>query len=190
MKVTPREMVLFWGVALTALLAISFWFCAPKVKMWQECNKERESKRQRIKLAEYRVSQRGACEKKLQEIAQKLTKYPADQDVTADYLKILENIVRENNVTLSQRRPQKEKKQKDLYEFAIDCTWEADLGSMVHFLYALEQQKVTMDMGDLNMSLQEGGKGKLNGSFSLICLYTRTGDTSTPAKARSTGQKK
>ena len=190
MKITPREMILSWVVALLVLLALSFWFCAPRIKTWQELSKKKEALVQRIRIAEQRVGQRGEWDKKLQEIAQKLSKYPADQDVTADYLKILENIVKENNVTLSQRRPQKEKKQKDLYEFAIDCTWEADLDAMVHFLYALEQQKVTMDMGDLNMSLKEGGKGKLNGSFSLICLYTRAGNTSQPQKAGFPSPKK
>jgi len=190
MKITAREMVLSWVVAMMVLLAVSFWFCIPRVRTWQELEKRRNNLAQRIQMAERRIAQRDETNRKLQEIAQKLSKYPADQDVTADYMKILEAIVRENNVTLSQRRPQKEKKQKNLYEFAIDCTWDADLGSMVHFLYALDRQKVTMDIGDLNISLKEGGKGKLGGSFSLICLYTRTGDTSTPVKSVSPGVKK
>lgn len=175
MKITFREMLLAWLVGVLILAAISFWFCAPKIKTWKELSKKREALIQRIAIAEHRLAQRAQWNQRLQEVARRLSKYPADQDVTADYLKILENIIKENNVTLSQRAPQKEKKLKDLYELPIDCHWETDLNALVHFLYAVEQQKVTMDIGDLNVSLLEGGKGKLKGTFSLICLYTRVG---------------
>ena len=191
MKVTAREMMLGWMAGFVILLALSLWFCAPKIKVWKELSNNREAVTGRIAVAEHLVAQREQWNKRLQDVAQKLTKYPPDQDVTADYLKILENIVSENGVTLSQRRPQKEKKHDDLFKLAIDCTWEADLGSLVHFLYALEQQKVTMDIDDLNVSLVAGGKNKLKGNFALICLYTRTGTPAAGQKkeSRSTGEK-
>lgn len=171
-------MMLGWLSGFTILVALSLWICSPKVKVWKELNDKREAVARRIEVAEHLVAQREQWNKRLQDVAQKLSKYPPDQDVTADYLKILENIVKENSVTLSQRKPQKEKKHDNLYSLAIDCTWEADIGALVHFLYALEQQKVTMDVDDLNISLVAGGKSKLKGSFAMICLYTRTG---TPA---------
>lgn len=178
MKITTREMMLGWLSGFTILVALSLWICSPKVKVWKELNDKKEAVARRIDVAEHLLAQREQWNKRLQDVAQKLTKYPPDQDVTADYLKILENIVKENGVTLSQRKPQKEKKHNNLYELAVDCTWEAELGALVHFLYALEQQKVTMDIDDLNISLVAGGKSKLKGNFAMICLYTRTG---TPA---------
>lgn len=191
MKITAREMMLGWLAGFAILAALSLWICSPKVKVWKELSDKREAVARRIEVAEHLVAQREQWNKRLQDVAQKLTKYPPDQDVTADYLKILENIVKENGVTLSQRRPQKEKKHDDLYKLAVDCTWEADLGALVHFLYALEQQKVTMDIDDLNVSLVAGGKGKLKGNFALICLYTRTGTPTAEEKkeVRSPGKK-
>lgn len=185
MKITSREMMLGWLAGFAILVALSLWICSPKVKVWKELNDKREAVARRIEVAEHLVARRGQWNKRLQDVAQKLTKYPPDQDVTADYLKILENIVKENNVTLSQRKPQKEKKHDNLYKLAIDCTWEAELGSLVHFLYALEQQKVTMDIDDLNISLVASGKDKLKGSFAMICLYTRTGTPAAEKKKES-----
>lgn len=190
MKITAREMMLGWAAGLAVLAALSFWICSPKVKVWKEMNEKKEAVARRIEVAERLVAQRGQWDKRLQEVAAKLTKYPPDQDVTADYLKILENIVGENNVTLSQRRPQKEKKHDNLYKLAIDCTWEAELGALVRFLYALEQQKVTMDIDDLNVSLGAGGKSKLKGSFAMICLYTRTGTPAAESKKEPRPPKK
>lgn len=175
MKISNREMTLLWLVGLVILIAISLWLCSPKIKTWMELNKNKETVIQRIQMAQHRVDQREQWNKRLQDVARKLTKYPAEQDVTADYLKILENVVKENGVALSSRTPQKEKKHKELYELAVDCQWEANLDSLVRFLFAVGKQNVTMDIGDLNVSYIEGGKGKLKGTFSLICLYTRTG---------------
>ncbi|MDO9541654.1 MAG: GspMb/PilO family protein [Kiritimatiellia bacterium] len=183
MKITSRELVLGWMTGFTVLVALSFLVCSPKLKVWKELTDKREAVARRIEVAEHLVAQRGEWDKRLQDVALKLTKYPVDQDVTADYLKILETIVKENGVTLSKRQPQKEKKHNELYELAVDCTWEADLGSLIHFLHALEQQKVTMDIDDLSVSLVAGGKGRLKGNFTLICLYTRKGSPAAPAAA-------
>lgn len=196
MKVTSRELFLGWMTGLAILVAISLWICSPKVKVWKELTDKRETVARRIEVAERLVAQRDQWNKRLQDVAQKLTKYPADQDVTADYLKILETVVKENGVILSKRQPQKEKKHNELYELAIDCTWESDLGALIHFLHAVEQQKVTMDVDDLSVSLVAGGKGRLKGNFSLICLYTRKGGAeppaafTVPAKALPPGPKK
>lgn len=168
-------MILGWATGLVVLIALSVWFCSPKVGVWREINEKRAAVSRRIEMAEHLVAQREQWNKRLQEIARKLSKYPADQDVSADYLKILENVVKTNGVTLSQIRPQKEKKHNELYEWSVDCTWEADLGSLVRFLHALEQQEVTMDVDDLSVSLVAGGKGRLKGNFAMICLYTREG---------------
>jgi len=180
-KITSRELVLGWMTGIVILVALSSWICSPKLKVWKELTDKREAVARRIEVAEHLVAQRDQWNKRLEDVALKLTKYPVDQDVTADYLKILETIVKENGVTLSKRQPQKEKKHNELYELTIDCTWEADLGSLIHFLHALEQQKVTMDIDDLSVSLVAGGKGGLKGNFALICLYTRKGSPAAPA---------
>lgn len=175
MKITTREMTLGWMAGVVILLTLSFLFCAPKITVWKEVSNKRKAVAARIELAEHLTAQREQWNKKLQDVAQKLTKYPPDQDVVADYLRILEDVAKKNGITLSQRQPQREKKHNDLYELAIDCPWDADLEALVRFLFDLEQQKVTMDIDDLNVSLVAGGKGKLKGKFALICLYTRTG---------------
>jgi len=178
-------MTLGWMAGVVILLTLSFLFCAPKITVWKEVGNKRKAVAARIELAEHLTAQREQWNKKLQDVAQKLTKYPPDQDVVADYLRILEDVAKKNGINLSQRQPQKEKKHNDLYELAIDCPWDADLEALVRFLFDLEQQKVTMDIDDLNVSLVAGGKGKLKGKFALICLYTRTGAPAAEQKKES-----
>jgi hypothetical protein len=131
---------------------------------------------ERIALSERLLQSQSQWVQRLDTLKTKLTKYEAGKDVTADYLKILERVAKDNGVNLVQRQPQKEKRHGDLYEFTIDCTWEGTLEGLVKFLYALEQENVTMNIEDLTVSLAPGGKGQMKGGFALKCVYTRTGE--------------
>ncbi|MDD5676766.1 MAG: hypothetical protein PHW60_02090 [Kiritimatiellae bacterium] len=190
MKISSRETVLGIITGLLLLFGLTYRVIAPKIKMWQERIETQNAQSQRIELLARRAGDRALWDKRMADLRTRLSRYPAAMDVTADYLKILERVAKDNNVTLVQRKPQKEKRLGDCYEMPIDCTWEGDLNGLVHFLYALDQENVTMDMEDLSVSLVAGGKERLKGNFTLMCIYTRDGDgppapeTNAPAKAK------
>ena len=94
--------------------------------------------------------------------------------MTADDLKILEPVAKDNNFSLVKRKPKKEKHHGNLYELAIDCTWKGDLDALVRFLYALDQENVTMDVERITVTLVAGDKEQLKGNFTLMCIYTRS----------------
>lgn len=186
MKLSAREMGLGMITLLLLLFGVTYLVVAPKIKVWQERLETRKAQFQRIEVLERLVASRAHWDQRLADLHVRLSRYPDAMDVTADYMKILERVAKENNITLVQRKPQKERRQGNCYEMPIDCTWEGDLNGLVHFLYAVGQEKVTMDMGDLSVSLMAGGKGRLKGNFTLMCLYTREGDT---RPASSSGSK-
>ena len=45
--------------------------------------------------------------------------------------------------------------------------------ALVRFLYTLDQQNVTMNVEELNVSTTPGKKDELRGSFTVICAYTK-----------------
>lgn len=175
MKLSSRETGLGIITGLILLFGLTYLVVAPKIKVWQERLETRKSQVQRIEVLKRLVESRAQWDKRLEDLRVRLSRYPAAMDVTADYMKILERVAKDNNITLVQRKPQKEQRQGDCYEMPIDCTWEGDLNGLVHFLYALEQEKMTMDMEDLSVSLVSGGKGRLKGNFIMMCIYTREG---------------
>ena len=175
MKLSSREVGLGITTGALLLFGLTFLVGAPKIKVWQERIETQKAQVQRIAVLKRLVEDRARWDKRLADLHVRLSRYPAAMDVTADYLKILERVAKDNNVTLVQRKPQKEKRQGDCYEMPIDCTWEGDLDGLVHFLYALEQENVTMDMEDLRVSLVAGGKERLKGNFTLMCIYIREG---------------
>ncbi len=174
MKFTSREIALSWVIVFLLLFSFSYWIAAPQASAWRANSAARQQTLERIALAERLLEQRPQWSERLDVLTAKLSKYAPDQDVTADYLKILERIAKDNQVNLVQRRPQNEKRHGDLYELAIECTWEADLASLVHFLYALEEEKnVAMDIESISLTLLPGAKSQMKGNFTLICVYSR-----------------
>jgi len=190
MKVTNREAVLGWVVGLLVLVSLSYWFGAPKVRIWKEIVESQKQLANRITLSERLIQQQGQLTVRLDALKTKLSKYAAEKDVTSDYLKILERVAKDSNVNLVQRRPQKEKRHGDLYELAIDCTWEGNLEGLVRFLYALEQENVTMDVEELTVSVMPGGKVQMKGNFALMCVYSRSGVPPAPAAPEKTAASK
>ncbi len=173
MKLTSRELILSGITALMVLVGLSYWFGKPRIDNWRELGANREAVERRVQLAERVIGQKGYWEERLDALRGKVSAYPPDKDATADYLRILERVAKADNVKLIRRRARKEKSYGKLYELGIDCTWEADLESLIRFLHGLEQENVTMNIDDLTIALISGGKGQLKGDFSLICVYTR-----------------
>ncbi len=190
MKLSSREVGLGITTGALLLFGLTFLVGAPKIKVWQERIETRKAQAQRIEVAKRLVGDRARWDERLANLHTRLTRYPVAMDVTADYLKILERVAKDNNITLVKRKPQKEKPQGDCYEMPIDCTWEGDLNSLVHFLYALDQENVTMDMESLSVKLVAGGKERLKGNFTLMCIYTRevgglpVSETNAPAQSK------
>ena len=190
MKLSFREVGLGITTGALLLFGLTFLVGAPKIKVWQERIETQKAQAQRIEVAKRLVGDRARWDERLANLHTRLTRYPVAMDVTADYLKILERVAKDNNITLVKRRPKKEKPQGDCYEMPIDCTWEGDLNSLVHFLYALDQENVTMDMESLSVKLVAGGKERLKGNFTLMCIYTRevgglpVSETNAPAQSK------
>ena len=176
MKLSSRELVLSWLTCVIVLIGFSFWFGKPKVEAWRELVRNEKTVKQRAAISQRLIDQSGEWEQRLKKLRVKLSKYPADKDVTADYLKILERVAKDSNFSLVKRKPKKEKYHGNLYELAIDCTWKGDLDALVRFLYALDQEDVTMDVERITVTLVAGGKELLKGNFTLMCIYTRSAE--------------
>jgi uncharacterized protein Smg (DUF494 family) len=178
MKLSSREIMLGAATAVTLLAGLSFWIVKPKIEVWKELAVQQKQINREIQLFEHLLSQKTNWVNQLSRLENKLKKYSPTKDVTADYLKILENVANKSNISLIRRMPQQEKKHGNIYELAINCTWEADLDALIRFLYQLEQQKVTMDTEQLSIKVVSAkDKNTLTGRFTLMCMYTREQST-------------
>ncbi|MFH0954395.1 MAG: type 4a pilus biogenesis protein PilO [Verrucomicrobiota bacterium] len=173
MRFSNRELTLAWLTTVTVVLGGTYWFGQPMTKEWKDSIRARENLAYRRKEAGRLLDEKEAVNQRLQALRQQLPQYPAGQDVTAELLKTLERTAQEEGVVLLRREPEKEKSVGDLYEVAINCTWEGELEGIVQFLYALQVQGAILDIRQLTMSPLQGGVKRLKGNFTVDCAYTR-----------------
>jgi Tfp pilus assembly protein PilO len=174
MKMSMREILLAWITTVILVLGGTYWFGQSKVQDWKATIRERAALVDRRKIAERLLGNQTAINQRLALIRKQLPQHPADKDVTAELLRTLEKMAQENNLILLRREPEKEKNVGDLYEVAILCTWEGDLDAVVHFLYALQSQGAILDIHQMTISPGQS-PGRLKGTFTMDCAYTREG---------------
>ena len=174
MKISTREMGLAWVTAMVLILAGTFWFGQPGAKAWKDAAKEREALGGRMKEIDHLLSDQTNVNQRLEVLRKQLPAHPEGKDVTAELLMTLERTAQQYGLILLRREPEKEKSVGDLYEVAINCTWESTLDALVHFLYALQIQGAILDIRQLTVTPGQGGPDRLKGNFTVDCAYTRT----------------
>ena len=183
MKISTREMGLAWLTAMILILAGTYWFAQPKAKDWKTAIKERDALGWKRKEIDHLLGDQTNINRRLEALRKQLPAHPMGKDVTAELLMTLERTAQQHGLVLLRREPEKEKSVGDLYEVAINCTWEGSLDALVHFLYALHIQGAILDIRQLTVAPAQGGPDRLKGSFTVDCAYTRT-----PAEAQAAPQ--
>lgn len=173
MRLTGREAVLSWFTLVVAVVAGTWLWGQPRLQEWREFARREAQLRRRERAANRLLAEKPEVEARLEELRKKLPRHPPGKDVTADVLRLIERVARDNNLSLLRRDPEGERSVGELYEMTIRCTWEGDLEALVRFLYALETQDAILDVRKLSVNPSPGRPGRLNGAFTLDCAYSR-----------------
>jgi len=184
MKLAPREMILAWVTLIAVIAGITFWVSEPKWKAWQERKDEMELLQNRMQVTQHLLEQRDEWEQQLQDLRSKLPQHPAGKEVAGELMRNIAQTASKNNLTLLRREPQKEKNLGDLCETSVHCTWDGELDALAHFLYEIQQQGAVMDIDTLSVAPMKGSPGRLKGSFTIDCAYTR--ETTPDADSKET----
>lgn len=188
MKISTRELVLGWVTAVTVLLGVTYWIGEPKAQEWKTTIKARDGLELRKKEAQHLIGGREDINSRFDALREKLPKHPAGKDVTAELLITIERTAQQHGLVLLRREPEQERSVGDLYEVAINCTWEGELDALAHFLYALQVQGAILDIRQLSATPGPSGPGRLKGNFTVDCAYSRESEAPTPAPAQASSK--
>ena len=183
MKISGREATLGWVTIVALVLGGTWWFGQPKLQEWKEFATTRATLERRARSAQKLLDEQSDVEQRLAALRQKLPVYPAGRNMAAELLRILDNTARDN-IDLLRRDTQAETSAGELFEVAITCTWAGDLEALVRFLYALQEQNVILTIRQLAVNPSPGQPGRLGGTFTLDCAYSR--ETADTPKAEAT----
>ena len=173
MNLSTREAVLAVSTLAVGLGALTWWGASSRMEHWTEIGRTAEGMRNRLQIAERLVRRRAEIEGNLDGLLRQLPRHPADKDVTAELLKLIETTAAEHGLTLTRREPEREKTAGELYEVAINCNWEGTLDALTRFLHAIQAKGAILDVRQITISVGRAGSGALSGNFSVACAYTR-----------------
>jgi Tfp pilus assembly protein PilO len=173
MKLHRREIILAGLTGLTVLTMGTWVLIEPRVETLRENARKRKEVKLIIKKSEARLNRREEWNHRLDALRERLPSYAPDREATADIMRGLETTARKSGLMLLKASPDEEEQVGDLYEISIRYDWEADLTSLVRFLYALQAESVNLDIRQLNAQPQSGQEGRLKGSFTVDFAYTR-----------------
>ncbi len=174
MKITQREMIL--GVAtLSAVLGGFTWYIVDsKVDEWKAKANKIEKTEQQIRHYQTAIKMQENWLDELNALQAGLRAFDAQQrSVSPELMKIIKTISNKHELDITRSQPYEEKPTGDLFELGINCTWQGKLEAMVGFLSDLQQQGVSYDVRQLNVTPAGKNTGKLKGNMVIHCAYTR-----------------
>ena len=172
MKMSSRELVLGLSTIVVVLFGVTALLVMPKYEELKEVREQTKDILHDIQMEKRLVEKRDYWENRLTEMSQLLPTQPADKDMDVHWLSVMDRAASKHGVKIKKRLAGDEIQLGDVYELPIECKeWEADLDSLVNFLFELQYEGAMMYR--LQLLVNPKGKGKLKGRFTLYCAYTR-----------------
>ncbi|MEN7973424.1 MAG: hypothetical protein ABFR47_06280 [Verrucomicrobiota bacterium] len=174
MKISQREMIL-GVVTLAAVLGGTTWYKVnSKVAEWKSKATEIGNSNQQIRHYEAAIKMQENWQGELDKLQAGLRQFDAGQrSVSPELMKIIKGISKKHELDITRSQPYSEKPTDNLFELGINCTWQGNLEAMIGFLAELQQQGVSYDVRQLNVTPAGKNTGKLKGNMVIHCAYTR-----------------
>jgi hypothetical protein len=181
MKLSPRELIILFVALAAALFGGTIILAKPKIETWKKLWAEQKVLKVSIDAEKELVAQKDVLGEKLGQLSKTLESFPPRQKMGVYWHQVLDKAATKNNVRIVESRAGQEEEVGDVYELPIECkSCEADLPSMVHFLFDLQSEGAMLDVRKLRITPKQ--KSTLRASFTLFCAYTKS-EASSPETA-------
>ena len=170
-----RQRALVAGAVMAALygLVALMWFSG-REDAWAKSRKAYEKAERQYAGECALIAKRGEWQARAEEVAVKMPVAETGESTQTRWQRILERIAAENSVSIQSEQPKAEEEHGGVWELPIEVKYEAALGKLVGFLYALTTEEGAMlDVRDLEITAKNNGW--LSGKFTLTSAYMRGG---------------
>lgn len=173
-----RDFSLVMIMIAVLVLGLTYLLAEPMVSQWRQSSTARARLERERSLAERVLASGPEWRAKLTDLRATLPSYGMDEAVGAELLRKVRQIADENRVVTTRITPDQEQNIGDLYEQAIECSWEADLEPLVKFLYAVQIAGATLDIRQMTIAPHQGTM--LKGNMKVFFAYTRGSEKPEP----------
>ncbi|VGO15275.1 hypothetical protein PDESU_03857 [Pontiella desulfatans] len=174
MKISQREMILGVATLAAGLAWLTWYIVSNKMDEYKAKATEIEKLERQISFNQKAIKMQEDWLGELNELQKGLRVFDTKQkSVAPELMKTIKQISDKHGMDITRNQPRSEKPIGDLFELAINCTWQSDLEAMVDFLAELQQQGVRYDVRTLNVKPVGNNTGKLGGNMLIHCAYTK-----------------
>ena len=171
MMFSRRDFSMVIIIIAVILFGLTYLLADPMIRQWKETSEVRARVDRDKALTERLLSTRTEWEGKITGLRSTLPSYDIKEAVGAELLRKVRSLADENRVTTTRITPNEEQNTGDLYEQALEVTWEAGLEQLVRFLYAVQIAGATLDIRQ--MTVAPSKNERLKGNLKIYFAYTR-----------------
>lgn len=159
------------GVAVLYGVAALLWFSG-RSDAWARSRKSYERERARYQRELKLKAEKNVWKQRAEEVSLKMPVAEEGESTQTRWQRRLEALAAEHKVAILSEQPKPEEEHGGVWEMPIEVKYEASLGHLVEFLFALDHAENAMfDVRDLDISSKN--TGFLTGKFTLTCAYTK-----------------
>ena len=175
---TRREVTLALVTALAVLGGLTYWIVSNKVPAIRDAAKERTLIEKKMTVNQRLIRKQKPLMAELNGIINTLPQHDKNKDVKYALLQEISQQAEATQFNIIRRVPGEERKvgNTELYELAVECTFESTTQPLVLFLYNLQAKGAVMNVSELQIkqsSTSAARKGQLKGSFVVDFAYSR-----------------
>jgi len=159
---TKRDFSLIMIILGVLLTGFTYLLGEPLIRNWRQSAFLRERLDRDRAIGEKMLSIRPEWDQQLSTLRATLPTYEPEARVEGELLKQVRRLADENRVVTTRITPDQEVKIGDLFEQAIEVTWEASLEPLVRFLYAVQVAGATLDIRQMTVTPSQGDMLKGN----------------------------
>lgn len=186
----PRnQRALLASVGVVALygLAVLLWFSG-RATAWERSYKNYRKAVQQLEKERRLIARRAEWRERAETESLKMPVAEENESTQTRWQRVLERIASDNSVHIASEQPKPEEEHGKVWELPIEVKYEASLGKLVAFLYALNTAEGAMlDVKDLDISAKNNGW--LSGKFTLTCAYMKEDGTAGTSATQSSTKK-
>lgn len=176
-----RAVVLSVGFVALYGVAAMLWFNG-RSAAWERSRRAYERAAKQTMREKKLISQRETWRERAETESLKMPVVGEDESTQTRWQRLLEKIAAENSVAITSEQPKPEEDHGSVWEMPIEVKYDAALGKLVAFLYALNvAEGVMLDVRDLDVTAKNNGW--LSGKFTLTCAYMKKSGAPDASKA-------
>jgi len=166
---TQREKALIIAVSIVAFVVVTFFIWKPLLAMWRQTSTEYASKQRQLELVKETLAKQPEIEKEFKELNSKMSN-PNGVAPVSDVLQKVEQLARDSGITLRSRTPQPPRDKGGFTEVAVECSMDASIDSLVHFLYNVRTAQDLLDVTELKVTPKPANPSLLSADARLVSL--------------------